>query len=274
MSTSEMKAPATGATWFNLRRHDGEESDTAPEPAEGDTDAGDDDAQQMLADALDDASEEEEIEGADQLGDAGKQALQRMKEQLKQAKKELGELKESTGSRTGKQDSNEVRRARKEAADARKRASDLERKVQEFEDAKKSDLEKATGQAERAQQQAAKAVARAVSSEIKVAAGGTFADASDAVDVLMRDPSKYVDSEGEIDTDAIDADLADLLERKPHWGKPERAAAPAAAAESKPKPKPDLGQGSRGGAARVDFRDASDEDVAAELARYGVRKRY
>ena len=56
-------------------------------------------------------------------------------------------------------------------------------------------------------------------------------------DVLMRDPSKYVDSDGEIDTDAIEAELTDLLERKPHWGIPE----PASEAEpkSKPKLKPD-----------------------------------
>jgi hypothetical protein len=256
-----MKAPATGATWFNLHRHDGEEGETAPEPAEGDTDAGDDDAQQMLADALDDDTDNEPGDSGDGdgqpeddkgLGEAGQKALARMKTERAAAKKE--------------------------AAAAKKQAAELARKVQEFEDAKKSDLEKATSQAERAQNQAAKAVARAVSAEVKVAASGQFADPSDAVDVLMRDPAKYVDSDGEIDTDAIEADLADLLERKPHWGMPEPApAAPAAPAEPaarpKTKPRPDPGQGSRGGPTKTDYLTADKDEVAEYLSQFGYRQR-
>ncbi|MFD1278075.1 hypothetical protein ACFQ51_57020, partial [Streptomyces kaempferi] len=88
--------------------------------------------------------------------------------------------------------------------------------------------------------------------------------------VLMRDPSQYVDSDGEIDTDAIETALSDLLERKPHWARPEPA---APVAESKPKPKPDPGQGSRGAPAPVDYRSASKDEVAAELAKYGYRQR-
>ena len=104
-----------------------------------------------------------------------------------------------------------------------------------------------------------------------------FADASDATDALMKDPSKYVDAAGDIDTDAIEADLAALLERKPHWGKPAPAADPDPEADptkpAKPKPKPDPGQGSRGGPAPVDFRNASQDELAAELAKYRYRQR-
>lgn len=259
MSTEQHLAPATGAFWFNLARHDDPEPEGGePEvPAAGDGEGDDPDAERMLAEALEGGGEDpegEEPEGGEEpakdLGEAGKKALERMKAERAAAKKE--------------------------AAAAKKQAAELARKVQEFEDAKKSDLEKATSQAERAQTQAAKAVARAVSAEVKVAASGQFADPTDAVDVLMREPAKYVDADGEIDTDLIAADLADLLERKPHWGVPAPAdPAPAAEPAAKPrqKPKPDPGQGSRGGPKPVNFLEASKDEVAAELSKYGYRQR-
>lgn len=263
MSTIETKAPATGATWFNLHRHAGEgeeEGGDAPETSESESgEAGDDaEAERLLAEAAaeDDAADEgDEDTDSEGLGDAGKKALDRMKAERAAAKKE-------------------ATAAKKAAAEERRKAAELARKVAEFEDRDKSELEKAQAKAERSAEQATKAVARSVRSEIKVAASGKFADVSDAIDVLMRDPSKFVDADGEIDTDAIDADLADLLERKPHWGKPEPVPAAAPEAQQKPKPKPDPGQGSRGGPAKVDFRTASDEEYAAELAKYGVRRRY
>jgi hypothetical protein len=159
--------------------------------------------------------------------------------------------------------------AKKAAAAEKKRADELARKVQEFEDAQKSESEKLAAKAERSAQREAKATARAVAAEVRAAAG-EFADPADAVDVLMRDPSQYVDADGEIDMDAIETALSDLLERKPHWAKPEPA---APAAEPKPKPKPDPGQGSRGGTAPVDYRTASKDAVAAELAKFGYRQR-
>jgi multidrug efflux pump subunit AcrA (membrane-fusion protein) len=245
MSTEITKVPATGIAWFNLSRHDDSEP-TDPEPAPDPADnPADPDPEPDPADDPADPEREPEPDDANALGEAGKKALDRMKAERAAAKKE--------------------------AAAAKKQLAELTRKVEAFEDRDKSELEKASNQAERAQKQAAKAVSRAVSSEVKVLAVGQFADPSDAVDVLMRDPSKYVDADGEIDTDAIEADLADLLERKPHWGKPEPA---APTPEKKPQPKPDPGQGSRGASAKVDFRTASDEEYAAELARYGVRKRY
>lgn len=253
MSTSTFTAPATGADWqFNLSRHDeepagdGTGADDAAEVDEG----SDDEAEGLLADAVADGDVEDDGE-ADGLGDAGKKALDRMKAERAAAKKEAVA-------------------AKKAALDAKKQTAELQRRVQEFEDRDKSELDKAQAQAERAKTQAAKAVQRAVSAEVRSLAVSQFADAGDAVDVLMREPSKYVDGDGDIDTDLIEADLADLLERKPHWAKPEPAAAPQS---PRPKAKPDPGQGSRGSAAPTDFRSASREEVDAELAKYRFRQR-
>ena len=55
--------------------------------------------------------------------------------------------------------------------------------------------------------------------------------------------SKYVNASGEIDSEAIAADLAKIVEAKPHLGK--GSATPPAPQT----PKPDPSQGSRGGAA-------------------------
>lgn len=247
MSTTRTRwLPAAQSAWFQLNRHDDPEpADPGPEPAaDSDTDPDPDGD----PDPSDPDEPEPDPEGADQLGEGGKRALDRMKAEKAAAKKE--------------------------AAEERRKAAALAKKVQEYEDAQKSDLDKAEAQAQRAQEQAAKAVDRAVRAEVRSAAREQFADAADAVDVLMRDPKKYVDDSGDIDTDLIEADLADLLERKPHWAKPEPAASADPEPAKKPKPKPDPGQGSRGGSAKVDFRNASDDEVAAELARYGVRKRY
>lgn len=251
MSTDTITALATGAPWFNLARHDDPEPEpeTTPE-GEPEEEPDPDPEPEGEGEGEGDPSEEDKPEGG--LGDRGQRALERMKA--------------------------ERAAARKEAAAQRKRAADLEAKVQQFEDRDKSDLDKATAKAERAADQAAKAVARSVAAEVKVAAVGKFADTGDAIDVLMRDPAKYVDPSGDIDTDAIEADLADLLERKPHWGIPEPAPAPAAAAAEQDKParrqpKPDPGQGSRGPAAPKNYLDASSDEVAAELAKYGYRQR-
>lgn len=250
---SDARIPATGISWFDPLRFDEPkptdpevEDPTEEEPAEPDTDP----------EEGEDPEEGDEPTGG--LGDAGKRALERMKSERAAAKKEAAAEK-------------------KAAVTARRELAELTRKVQEFEDGKKSDLEKAQAQAERSAEMAAKAVARSVQSEIKVSASGQFADPSDATDVLMKDPSKYVDASGEIDTDAIEADLADLLERKPHWAKPAPAAAPVVEGEpqkpGKPKPKPDPGQGSRGAPAPIDYRTASKEELAAELANYRYRQR-
>lgn len=192
------------------------------------------------ADPADDPEPEPDPEpdGADKLGDAGKKALDRMKAERAAAKKE--------------------------AAAEKKRAEELARKVAEFEDRDKSELDKVTAKAERLEAAAKAATARAVKAEVRAAAS-EFADPEDAAAFL--DLSSYSGDDGEVDAEAIQADLADLLERKPHL---RRAAAEP---PKKPAPKPDPGQGSRGTPPPTDFRAASSDEVAAELAKYSFRQR-
>lgn len=235
-------------TWFRLNRHEDATSDadeTAEEETETDADAeeGTDATERSSADS-DDASESDD---ADKLGDKGKKALDAMKA--------------------------DRNRAKREAADAKKQMADLVKRVAEFEDRDKTEQEKLAAKAEQAEKRAVEATARAVKAEVKALSVDQFADPSDAADVLMRDPAKYVDASGDIDEDAIRADLEDLLARKPHWRKPE----PVVEQETKKtpakqKPKPDPGQGGRGDKA-VDYRTADKATVDAELSKFGIRPR-
>ncbi|MFE2164882.1 hypothetical protein ACFXB3_07380 [Streptomyces sp. NPDC059447] len=207
---------AHGADWFRLNRHDDPELADPPEPP-GEPDP---------------ADPEPEPEGADQLGDKGKQALDRMKAEKADAKRA--------------------------AAAEKKRADDLVRKVAEFEDRDKSELDKATDKAQRLAEQAAKATKRAVLAEVKAAASA-FADPEDAAAFL--DLTSYAGDDGEIDTDTIAADLEALLERKPHL----RRQAPEP--PKPPAPKPDPGQGPRPNDPPADFRTATRDELQAELAK-------
>lgn len=267
MSTDTTTVPSTGTTpilWFDLGRHDDDPDDTAVDSgAEGDegtdeTAGEDDEAQDLLADAADsdtddDSDDDPDAEG---LGDAGKRALARMKAERTAAKKEAADAKRA-------------------AADERRKAAALAKRVDEFEDRDRTDLEKAQKAAERATELATKATARAVRGEIKVGAAGRFTDPEDAIDVLMLHPDRYVGDDGDIDSDAIETALDELLQRKPHWGLREEPAAEGDGAAAKPKakakPKPDPGQGSRGAPAAKDFTTASKDEVDAELKRLGVR---
>lgn len=179
-----------------------------------------------------------EPEGTGQLGDAGKKALDAMKRERAEAKKA--------------------------AAAEKKRADDLARKVADFEDRDKSELEKATSKADAAAKRAEAATARAVKAEVKAAAA-EFADPEDAAAFL--DLSQYADGFGDINTEAIQTDLAALLERKPHLKR--QAPAP----ETKPGPKPDHSQGARRETPPTDYRTAPREELSKKLAEYGVRLR-
>ena len=243
---SDALIPAIGVTWFNLLRHDDPVADD-PDPADpADVDEADPDADPEVDEDVDEIDEKPD----EALGEAGKKALDRMKAEKKAALKS--------------------------ATDAKRQAAALAKKGAEFEDRDKTELDRANAKAERAAEREVKATARAVSAEVKALSVNLFADPSDAADVLMKDPAKYVDVDGDIDIDAIEADLADLLERKPHWAKPEAAAATEVdpAAKPKVKPKPDPGQGSRGTPAPKNFLDATPEEVAAELAKIGYQQRW
>jgi hypothetical protein len=68
-------------------------------------------------------------------------------------------------------------------------------------------------------------IGRAVQAEVKALAADGFADPSDAAAFLTLD--KYATADGDVDTEAIKADLADLLVRKPHLGKSPTTRVPA-----------------------------------------------
>ncbi|WP_214322079.1 hypothetical protein [Nonomuraea sediminis] len=163
-----------------------------------------------------------------ELGEKGKQALDRMKAERNAARRELAEKT---------------------------------RKLAELEDRDKSDAEKLATRAEKAEAREKSAIQRAVKAEVRALAAEEFRDTGDAD--LLGDLTKYVNGDGDIDLEAIQADLADLLERKPHLRKSTEPA--------KKTPKPDPSQGSRKEPGPVDYRTADKADVDAELARLGVR---
>lgn len=143
--------------------------------------------------------------------------------------------------------------ARKHEARSKENAG----KAKAFDDAEAAnatEAEKLTARVEAAEKRAVELRDRAVQAEVKVLAAD-FADPSDAAAFL--DLSKYA-AEGDIDTDAIKADLATLLTAKPHLAKAKT-------------PVPDLHQGARGGGDPVDLRKADAATFALELAKYGLK---
>ncbi|MEU6709996.1 hypothetical protein ABZ897_00840 [Nonomuraea sp. NPDC046802] len=242
--------------WFTLTRHD--EDATSDDAGDTDSTETEEPAGQDSDTTEPDDSDEPSEEG---LGEAGKKALAKTRAERNQAKKDAAAK------------AKEAATARKEASDARRRAAALEAKVAEFEERDKSEAEKLAARAERAEARAQVATERAVTAEVKAIAAGTFADPTDATDLIGRDPSKYVAEDGEIDVDLIKADLEDLLERKPHWRKATSAPDPEPESAKKPKPKADPSQGPRKEPSPVDYRTADTAEVNAELARLGIRRR-
>ncbi|MER7623944.1 hypothetical protein [Streptomyces sp. NPDC126503] len=136
-----------------------------------------------------------------------------------------------------------LRKKNSEAENLRKRLKELEplaRKAQELEDAQKTEQQRLAEQLTAAQERTAKAARAAVAAKVEALAARTFADPEDAAGAL--DLTAYVDEDGVIDAEAIKADLDELLQRKPHWAKPE--AGPRS-------PRPDRTQGSSGNGNRT-----------------------
>ncbi|MEU6725473.1 hypothetical protein ABZ917_17335 [Nonomuraea wenchangensis] len=127
----------------------------------------------------------------------------------------------------------DAERAKREADRARR---DLEKQLQEYRDKDKSETEKALARAENAEKRAEALLERAVRAEVRVLAADGFKDPDDAITYLREKFGAYSDN-GEIDADQIKADLADLLDRKPHLAK-------AAAEPEKRRPAPDMTQAS------------------------------
>lgn len=92
-------------------------------------------------------------------------------------------------------------------------------------EASKTELERAQEAAQREATRAQGLLTRAVQSEVKALAADAFADPSDAGAFL--DLQKYATADGDVDTEAIKSDLADLLARKPHLGKSPTTRVPA-----------------------------------------------
>ncbi|MEU1663558.1 hypothetical protein ABZ547_08080 [Streptomyces sparsogenes] len=157
-----------------------------------------------------------------------------------------------------KQAEAKIRKANSEAANLRKRLKELEplaRKAKEFEDAQKSEQERLNDRLAAAQEQIAATRKRLVEARVQALAGSSageraaFTDPEDAVTSL--DLSAYIDADsGDIDESAIEADLQALLERKPHWAKPQPQEGPR-------RPAPDRTQAS--GANRKQASNPSDE---------------
>ncbi|MFI8191350.1 hypothetical protein ACIF8T_21445 [Streptomyces sp. NPDC085946] len=132
----------------------------------------------------------------------------------------------------------ELRKKNSEAANLRKRLKELEpaaAELQRIKDAEKTESERLNDQLQRAQEQVAKTRQRLVRTQVQALAMTAFADPEDAVGALDLD--SYIDSDGDIDEAAIKADLDALLERKPHWAKPQPQEGPR-------RPAPDRTQAS------------------------------
>lgn len=129
-----------------------------------------------------------DTEGADSLGDAGKQALDRMKAERKTAK-------------------DEAAAAKQELADFKAAAALKDKPAEE------QALEAA--RAEARIEATAAANKRILRSELKALATGKLADPADAA--LYIDLDKFtVTDDGETDSDALNEAIAALLEKKPH----------------------------------------------------------
>jgi hypothetical protein len=135
-----------------------------------------------------DTEQPDESEGSDSLGDAGKQALDRMKAERNAAK-----------------------------AEARANKTELERIKAEFalkdKHAEEQALEAAKAEARAEATQ--KANARILKSELKALATGKLADPTDAALYINLDDFT-VDDNGDVDSDALNEAITDLLTRKPH----------------------------------------------------------
>lgn len=149
--------------------------------------------------------------GEDKLGESGKAALAKERKQRAEAE-----------------------RAKREADRARR---DLEKQLQEYRDKDKSETEKALARAEDAEKRAQALLEVAVRAEVRALASAQFEDPDDAITYLREKFGGYSD-DGTIDADQIKADLADLLDRKPHLAKK------AAAEPEKRRPAPDMTQAS------------------------------
>lgn len=151
-----------------------------------DTATVDDTTTDTTTDAADTTTEP--VEGEEDLRDAGKKALDTMKQKLREAEKQARESKA------------ELERARREA---------------ELRDKPAEEQALEAARAEARAEALAKANERILRSELKAAASGKLADPTDAA--LFIDLSQFdVSGDGDVDSDALNDAIAELIQRKPH----------------------------------------------------------
>lgn len=132
---------------------------------------------------------------------------------------------------------------RKARADAERQAKALEKRLAEIEAQNMTETERAIAEAraEGAREAQAKIADRLVRAEIRIAAAGKVApEAINDLPALMGELAQFADEAGEIDTDRITAAIADLVATRPFL-------APQVA-DAKPAPDPDQGAVTGGGA--------------------------
>lgn len=157
-----------------------------------DTATVDDTTTETNADAAE--STTEPVEGEEDLRDAGKKALDAMKQKLREAEKQARESRA------------ELERARREA---------------ELRDKPAEEQALEAARAEARAEALAKANERILRSELKAAASGKLADPTDAA--LFIDLSQFdVSGDGDVDSDALNDAIADLIQRKPHLAVPKQ----------------------------------------------------
>lgn len=126
----------------------------------------------------DEDEDADDTEGTEELGDAGKKALERMKDKLKEERRRRIAAERVAASKADDDDAAKIRREAEEAA-------------------------------------VAKANSRIVRAEIRAAAAGKLADPADALAFLSTDDFE-VDEDGDVDSEEIADAIDDLLRRKPH----------------------------------------------------------
>lgn len=153
-----------------------------------------------------------------------------------------------------------IKKANSEAENLRKRLKELQplaKRAQELEDAQKTEQQRLTEQLTAAQERAESAVRTAVAAKVEALASSAFTDPEDAAGAL--DLTAYAGEDGSIDAEAIKRDLADLLTRKPHWGKPD---------DGPRSPRPDRTQGSSGNGNRT---SSDPGDIFAGLMQQALK---
>lgn len=117
----------------------------------------------------------------------------------------------------------DLAKERKARQAAEKVAKANQARLDQLEEANKTENEKAIDKARKdgETEATAKANLKIAKMAIRAAAMSKFADPSDAVGEI--DASKFeVDDDGDVDEKAINAELDQLLKRKPHWAKVEK----------------------------------------------------